>query len=177
MAAVLGGALVVQWPLGWASDRLPRNLVIAAAALASAAAAIGIALAVEAPLPVLLAVGALFGGFGIPIYSLCVAFANDDLPPARLFGTARGLLLLNGLGTAAGPFVGGLAMNVAGPSGLFLYAALLLAVLAVAAIPFPKVNRSREALSTRCPNTPLITLSLNAMLLQQEAGLRRETKR
>ena len=29
MAAVLGGTLVLQWPLGWLSDRLPRNLIIA----------------------------------------------------------------------------------------------------------------------------------------------------
>ena len=50
-----------------------------------------------------LAAGALFGGFGIPIYSLCLAVANDDLPAGRLLGTARGLLLLNGIGTAAGP--------------------------------------------------------------------------
>ena len=94
MAAVLGGTLVLQWPLGWLSDRVSRTLVIAGAALASAAAAIGVALAADAPLPVLLAAGALFGGFGIPIYSLCLAVANDDLPPGRLLGTARGLLLL-----------------------------------------------------------------------------------
>ncbi|WP_249540176.1 MFS transporter [Escherichia coli] len=80
MAAVLGGTLAFHWPLGWLSDRVPRNLVIAGAALASAASAIGVALAVEAPLPLLLAAGALFGGFGIPIYSLCLAVANDDLP-------------------------------------------------------------------------------------------------
>jgi MFS family permease len=168
MAAVLGGTLVLQWPLGWLSDRLPRNLIIAGASLGSAAAAIVIALVTEAPLPVLLAAGALFGGFGIPIYSLCVAVANDDLPAGRLLGTARGLLLLNGLGTAAGPLAGGLAMNVAGPSGLFIYAAFLLAVLTVAAIPRLQTGHPREAMSTRCPHTPLITLSLNAMLQQQE---------
>nr|ASU05125.1 MFS superfamily transporter [Klebsiella pneumoniae] len=87
MAAVLGGTLAFHWPLGWLSDRVPRNLVIAGAALASAASAIGVALAVEAPLPLLLAAGALFGGFGIPIYSLCLAVANDDLPAGRLLGT------------------------------------------------------------------------------------------
>lgn len=175
MAAVLGGTLVVQWPLGWLSDRMPRNLIIAGASLGSAAAAVGIALAAQAPLPVLLVAGALFGGFGIPIYSLCVAVANDDLPAGRLLGTARGLLLLNGLGTAAGPLAGGLAMNVIGPSGLFIYAAFLLAVLAVAAIPGLQTGRSRVAISTRCPHTPLITLSLNAMLQQQDARPRRGT--
>ncbi|WP_458259694.1 hypothetical protein, partial [Klebsiella michiganensis] len=112
MAAVLGGTLAFHWPLGWLSDRVPRNLVIAGAALASAASAIGVALAVEAPLPLLLAAGALFGGFGIPIYSLCLAVANDDLPAARLLGTARGLLLLIGVGTAAGPLIGAAAMNI-----------------------------------------------------------------
>jgi MFS family permease len=177
MAAVFGGTLILQWPLGWISDRLPRNLIIAAAALGSAAAAVGVALATDAPLPVLLVAGAVFGGFGIPIYSLCVAFANDDLSPRRLLGTARGLLLLNGLGTAAGPFIGGLAMTVAGPSGLFLYAALLLLVLAVAAIPRLRMGRVREAMSTRCPHTPLITLSLNAMLQQQETQPGRQTPR
>jgi hypothetical protein len=102
MAAVLGGTrLPLATRLAFGSSA--RNLVIAGAALASAASAIGVALAVEAPLPLLLAAGALFGGFGIPIYSLCLAVANDDLPAGRLLGTARGLLLLNGIGTAAGP--------------------------------------------------------------------------
>lgn len=77
---------MLQWPLGWLSDRVSRTLVIAGAALASAAVAIGVALAAEAPLPVLLAAGALLS-FGIPIYSLCLAVANDDLPAGRLLGT------------------------------------------------------------------------------------------
>ncbi|MGL6328534.1 MFS transporter [Aeromonas caviae] len=103
MAAVLGGTLAFHWPLGWLSDRVPRNLVIAGAALASAASAIGVALAVEAPLPLLLAAGALFGGFGIPIYSLCLAVANDDLPAGRLLGTARGFCCSTGSGQPLAP--------------------------------------------------------------------------
>jgi len=87
MASVLGGTLALQWPLGWLSDRVPRNLIIAGAALASAVAAAGVALATEAPLPLLLVAGALFGGFGIPIYSLCVAIANDNLPAGQLLGS------------------------------------------------------------------------------------------
>ena len=118
MAAVLGGTLALQWPLGWLSDRVSRNIAIAGAALASAAAAICVALAVQAPLPMLLAAGALFGGFGIPIYSLFLAAAKDNLPAGRRLGTARGLLLPNGLGTAAGPLIGGAAMNIIGPGGL-----------------------------------------------------------
>ncbi|GLQ56994.1 MFS transporter [Devosia nitrariae] len=169
MAAVLGGTLVLQWPLGWVSDRLPRNMVIAAAAIGAGAAAIALAVATQAPLPVLLVIGALFGGLGIPIYSLCAAFANDGLSQGQMLGAARGLLLLNDLGTAVGPLVGGLAMTAAGPGGLFVYASVLLGVLAVAALPNMRIGRSGEAVSTRCPHTPLITLSLNALLQGQDA--------
>ncbi|WP_323032984.1 MFS transporter [Paracoccus sp. (in: a-proteobacteria)] len=151
MAAVLGGTLALQWPLGWLSDRVSRNLVIAGAALASAAAAVGVAMAAEAPLPLLLAAGALFGGFGIPIYSLCLAVANDDLPASRLLGTARGLLLLNGIGTAAGPLIGGAAMAIVGPGGLFLYAAALLIILAVLA-----VTRRQPSPQTRPRPAPVV---------------------
>ena len=175
MAAVLGGTLALQWPLGWLSDRVPRNLIIAGAALASAAAAVGVALTTEAPLPLLLAVGALFGGFGIPIYSLCVAVANDDLPAARLLGTARGLLLLNGIGTAVGPLVGGAAMSLAGPGGLFLYAAALLTVLSALAIVYRCPEHSLAVRATRCPSAPMITGALDAMIQKQDR--RRHTTR
>ncbi len=169
MAAVVGGTLALQWPLGWLSDRFPRNRVIAGAALASAVAAIGVALAADAPLPVLLAAGALFGGFGIPIYSLSLAVANDDLPAGRRLGTARGLLLLNGVGTAAGPLLGGAVMNIVGPGGLFLYAAVLLATLAVVAIARTRPSRPIEAKATRCPSTPMITGSLEILISSKEA--------
>ena len=98
---------MLQWPLGWLSDRVSRNLVIAGAALASAMAAIGVSVAADAPCPSFLRRGAL-RRFWHPdlLVMLCLAAANDDLPPGRLLGTARGLLLLNGIGTAAGPLVG-----------------------------------------------------------------------
>lgn len=169
MAAVVGGTLALQWPLGWLSDRFLRNRVIAGAALASAVAAIGVALTADAPSPVLLAAGALFGGFGIPIYSLSLAVANDDLPAGRRLGTARGLLLLNGVGTAAGPLLGGAVMNIVGPGGLFLYAAVLLATLAVVAIARTRPSRPIEAKATRCPSTPMITGSLEILISSKEA--------
>lgn len=126
-------------------------------------------MAVEAPLPLLLAAGALFGGFGIPIYSLCLAVANDDLPAGRLLGTARGLLLLNGIGTAAGPLIGAAAMNIVGPGGLFLYAAALLTLLAVLAIARRQPRRANQAKAApRSPSTPMITGSLDTMICMEK---------
>lgn len=168
MASVLGGTLALQWPLGWLSDRVARKFVIAGASLASAAAAVAVALAAKAPLPILLAAGAFFGGFGIPIYSLCLAVANDDLPAGRVLGTGRALLLLNGIGTAAGPLIGGFAMNIVGPGGLFYCAAALLVTLAILAIAHGQPRRPIEANTTRCPSTPMITGTLDSMIRTQE---------
>ncbi|HHO0761418.1 TPA: MFS transporter, partial [Aeromonas hydrophila] len=101
--------------------------------------------------------------------SLCLAVANDDLPAGRLLGTARGLLLLNGIGTAAGPLIGAAAMNIVGPGGLFLYAAALLTLLAVLAIARRQPRRANQAKAApRSPSTPMITGSLDTMICMEK---------
>lgn len=161
MAAVLAGALVMQWPLGWLSDHAPRRLVIAGASLAAATAAAGFVLAGAASLPVLLVLGFLFGGFGIPLYTLCVAHANDRLQASEMLAAARGLLLLNGLGAAIGPFVASLLMSKLGPSGLFAYAGTLLAVLAMVALLRRAQGQPETAVASPLPCTPQIALLLD----------------
>lgn len=165
MAAVLIGALVLQWPLGWLSDRFPRRLVIAFASLGSALAGAGFVFAVDAKLPALLSLGFLFGGFGIPLYTLCVAHANDRLQAGDALAAARGLLLLNGLGAALGPLFASIAMNRLGPSGLFVYASALLAVLALIAL-FRRIRGREEtaAVPSPLPCTPQITMALDTRI-------------
>src|SRR3546814_12997746 len=106
MAAALLGALFLQWPLGWLTDRRARRTVIAAAAAAAALAGGGLALVEEARLPLLLLLSFLFGGFGIPLYTLCLAQANDRLNSGEILAAARSRLLLNGLGRSEEPRVG-----------------------------------------------------------------------
>jgi MFS family permease len=171
MASVLAGALVLQWPLGWLSDHAPRRLVIAGAALAAAAAA-GFVLAGGASLPVLLALGFLFGGFGIPLYTLCVAHANDRLQPSEMLSAARGLLLLNGLGAAIGPFMASLFMSRHGPSGLFAYAGVLLAVLATVALLRRAQGQAETSVASPLPCTPQIALALDTRAGDAEPGRR-----
>jgi MFS family permease len=161
MASVLAGALVLQWPLGWLSDHAPRRLVIAGAALASAAAAAGFVVAGAAGLPVLLALGFLFGGFGIPLYTLCVAHANDRLQASEMLAAARGLLLLNGLGAAIGPFMASISMSRYGPPGLFAHAGTLLVVLATVALLRRAQGQAETTVATPLPCTPQIALALD----------------
>lgn len=170
MMAVLAGALVMQWPLGWLSDHVPRRLVIAGAALAATGAAAGFVAVGVAGLPVLLALGFLFGGFGIPLYTLCVAHANDRLQTSETLAAARGLLLLNGLGAAVGPFMASLLMSRYGPSGLFAYAGALLAVLAAFALLRRAQGQPEMAVASPLPCTPQITLSLDTRAGDAEPG-------
>lgn len=128
IGAIYLGGLVLQYPIGWLSDRMDRRRLILLLALAGAAMMF-LAAAVDAGfvLYVILALG--LGGIVNPLYSLLIAHTNDGLPKEEMAGASAGLLFLNGLGAIAGPLVTGWMMEVVGPGGFFLFIAVLLAVL------------------------------------------------
>lgn len=130
MASVIIGGAILQIPIGHLSDTRDRRTVLGAAALVSVAAALGTALLIGRSFEGLLACAALYGGFSFSVYSLAVAHTNDLLDPARALETARGLLLLNGIGATLGPLLGGVAMQELGPVGLLYHIAAALAALA-----------------------------------------------
>jgi MFS family permease len=161
MAAALLGALCLQWPLGWLADKRPRRLVIAFAAFGAALAGAGLALAENADLPALLSLSFLFGAFGIPLYTLCVAHTNDRLDPKEMLAGARSLLLLNGIGAVIGSFTAGVAMSWLGPKGLFLQAAILLAVLSFFAMLRRIEGPPETSVPLPLPGAPQITMTLD----------------
>jgi MFS family permease len=57
----------------------------------------------------------------MPVYSLCVAHANDQIERDDLIAVASGLILVYGVGSVAGPFAASLLMGRLGPAGLFLF--------------------------------------------------------
>jgi len=110
MSAILVGAVVFQLPLGAASDRLPRRLVM----LATSVVGVGLALAgLVAPetgwIPTLIILG--IGGVSFPLYSLSVAYSNDWIPDGKRAGAATLLIMTNGIGATVGPIVGAMAMQ------------------------------------------------------------------
>ena len=161
MAAALLGALLLQWPLGWLADRRARRTIIAVAALAAALGGSGLALMKDAELPVLLLLSFLFGGFGIPLYTLCLAHANDRLSAEEILPAARSLLLLNGIGAALGSFAAGAAMSWFGPEGPFMQAAALLAFLAIIAVQRRFDGPAEAPVSSPLPVVPQITMTLD----------------
>jgi MFS family permease len=130
VAAIYFGGLVCQVPIGWASDRMDRRILIAG--LTAFGAALTILATVSAPNAwTLLLVGFLIGGVANPLYALLIAHTNDFLEPGDMAAASGGLLFINGFGAISGPFVIGWLITTMGPGGYFLYLAVLFGLVAV----------------------------------------------
>ncbi|SDW29381.1 Sugar transporter [Ruegeria halocynthiae] len=129
------GAVVLQYPLGWMSDRTDRRLLIMlVAAVGGVGALIGMILGVT--FTMLLVAAFIIGGMTSPLYSLLIAYTNDYLEYEDMSAASGGLIFINGLGAIAGPIITGWLMgtDVIGPKGFFMFiAALMFAMAAYAA--------------------------------------------
>jgi MFS family permease len=127
-AATIAGALA-QWPVGRLSDRVDRRLVLLA--LLIGAAVIGIILWLFAHTGLsLLVFGFLFGALALPTYSLAAAHAFDKTPVSETVPTAATILLANASGAVIGPLLASATMALQGPRTLFLFTAVVQALLA-----------------------------------------------
>lgn len=123
MAGALIGGSLIQFPLGWLSDRTDRRRVLIGVAIG--AAVVGIAFATfhpHAPLVVTL-LAIVFGAMIYPMYALTVAHANDFAGPDEFVKISSSLLLLYGTGTTFGPLAAAYAMSHLAPEGLFAFTA------------------------------------------------------
>ena len=147
------GATMLQFPLGWLSDRMDRRmLILLAAALGGSGALLGMVAGTSFPL--LLGAAFLVGGTSNPLYSLLIAYTNDFLDRDDMAAASGGLLFINGLGAIAGPLVTGWMMGVFGSPGYFLVIAVLLISLALYAA-YRMTQRRAPAISETAAYTPI----------------------
>ena len=119
IAAALFGGLILQWPIGWLSDRFDRRKVIVAVAWIAAGAAFGAGVGGVDSYALLIGSTALLGGMSLPLYSLCGAHTNDHLTPRQIVAASATLVLIGGLGLTMGPMLAAVLMRLTGPAGLF----------------------------------------------------------
>lgn len=113
------GGLLLQYPIGWLSDRMDRRILIAATTGIGAISALFVPV-FGLSFEILLLSGFLVGGMANPLYSLLIAHTNDFLEHDQMAAAASGLVVLNGVGAAGMPVLVGYLMDAFGP-GSFLW--------------------------------------------------------
>ena len=133
MGIAVLSAMSFQWPVGRMSDYLPRSRVVLALSIFGLAMAAITAFWGDTSLVTLFLFPALFVGCTACIYPLSLALAHDHMNHEQIVGTNATLLLSFGIGTIAGPLGASVSIWLIGPAGLFLFATLSMAILALIA--------------------------------------------
>ncbi len=129
ISVVYIAAMLLQFPIGWVSDRMDRRVLILAL---SAIGGIGALISVFYHSYTLIVISSVaIGGTSNPLYALLIAYTNDRLDRGDMAGASAGMLFINGLGAIVGPLIVGYSMDTVGPSGYWAYVSALLLGLAV----------------------------------------------
>lgn len=104
MACFLIGSVVFQWPVGYISDKVPRRLMMSILSVVSILACLA---AISVPKEGILfySIIVILGGAAMPMYSLCIAHANDRLEPHQIVGASGSLVMISGIGLCTGPII------------------------------------------------------------------------
>jgi len=121
MGCCIFAGFLVQWPLGWLSDRYDRAVLIRSIAFLLALASLPLAILSHAPLEVLFAAGFVVSLLQFCLYPLAVAFSNDHIEGDRRVSLTAMLLMTYGIGASIGPLVAGVLMKLFGSQMLYAF--------------------------------------------------------
>jgi MFS family permease len=132
MGAPIIGGFLLQWPIGRLSDKFDRRTVLFGVLLSTVLAAILLAAFSFAQGNFLLLATAnlLLGGFLSTIYPTAVAHAFDYIDRSQMVAANSSMLLAWAVGATAGPLIASSVMGPVGPSGLFVFVAVIATILA-----------------------------------------------
>lgn len=149
VVALIAGA-VLQYPMGWLSDRMDRRLVVIGLALAGIAGAVWLAVDMR---PSVVTWGfALIAAATLPAYGILVAHANDQLKSAQIVPASGTMVFLLNLGLLGGTLIGPNMISLLDGRGL----QVLLAVICGAVVLWGVTRRIQE-------DAPEDTVDMQAM--------------
>ncbi len=175
VSSIYIAALVLQYPIGWISDRMDRRALIIWVSLLGAAGSM-IAFFLSDSYVAIVISGAIVGGTSNPLYALLIAYANDYLEREDMASASGGLLFINGVGAIAGPLTVGFMMDQIGDNGFWLYTAVLMfAVGAYGLYRATQRSRSDLDIEEQVPYAPVSAASTPvAAELAQEVYIEEE---
>ena len=116
---IIGGALN-QYLIGYLSDIYDRRVIILIVSFLAALFAV-FAVIFNYSFIYLLIFTFIFGGLTVPLYSLAIAHTNDFLSKSEMVAASSGLLMVGGVGLTIGPILGGIAIDLIGANGFWIY--------------------------------------------------------
>ena len=134
MTAPVVGALILQYPVGRLSDRFDRRMVIMGVAVVGGITAGLATLFGKGEFALLLVCMLIYGGSLFPLYSLCIAHANDFLTPRQMVAAASGRVMVNGGGAVLGSPIAALSIEFLGIGSFFVMITGLQALIAAFAL-------------------------------------------
>lgn len=114
--AIAGGALL-QYPIGWVSDKVDRRHVLVFLSVGAGIGSVAVALSVQQPWHLVTVFA--FGAMVMPLYAVALATAADVSSSDEFVTIGTTVLLTNALGSAIGPILLGKLMGTLGATSLF----------------------------------------------------------
>jgi len=121
MVIVISFGAILQWPIGFISDRLDRRVILIAVTFIAAALSIIAIIISYISINLFFIVLAFYGGMSLPMYSLAVAHINDFLETNEMVAASSTFAVLVGLGSIIGPIAVSIFMEGFGSDGFFVF--------------------------------------------------------
>ncbi|MBV8614056.1 MAG: MFS transporter [Acetobacteraceae bacterium] len=133
VSTIYFGGIALQVPIGWLSDRVSRRAALLLCGTAGLAGALILPAAVSSLLA-LFCVLLVWGGTAGGIYPVALGMAGDRFRDGDLVAVNAAMIMAYGLGSLAGPALGGAAMDVWNSQGLPWFFVVLFACLLAATL-------------------------------------------
>lgn len=143
VSAVFLGSVALQLPIGWLSDKTARLTMLRICAGTGLAGAVAIVVRPIAG-PGLFVLIALWGGVASSIYAIALSMAGDRFRGGELVSVNAAIVMAYGMGALIGPGLGGAAMDLRDPQGLFWFFILVFAGF-LAATAFARHGRLTQS--------------------------------
>ena len=154
---IIGGA-VLQYPLGWMSDKFGRRKILVGTTSGAALAGLYLSMFAGSDHTALLAGAFAFGAFSMPLYSLSAAHANDRAGEGQYVLLASGLMFFFSLGATIGPSIAAWVMTQFGSDAFFTYISVVHGSFVIATLWRMSVSSSPDK-ATRGKFTVLLRTS------------------